>query len=188
MLCAHDWIWRRLQATQRLWEIKEVPCFALHTSNTINNAFFLPYLQSTVAREWSQTHAVAYSSAWHLTTLSAEQLGSRDGYRLTATSGKVKVAEGKWELCILTKHGSVTSRSFLWGWWWWGGDAFNISVGILVKRHKVNFSTFLKCSKCLSLESGNFFSQCWGDLGHRVQCGSSAALWSCWAVYWFNKS
>lgn len=42
VLCAHNWFWGRLQATRRLWEIKEVPCFALHTSNTINNAFSCP--------------------------------------------------------------------------------------------------------------------------------------------------
>lgn len=42
VLSAHDWIWGRLPATRRLWEIKEVPCFALHTSNTINNAFSYP--------------------------------------------------------------------------------------------------------------------------------------------------
>lgn len=41
------------------------------------------------------THVVAYSSAWHLTTLSDEQFGSKDGYRLTVTSGLGKVAEGR---------------------------------------------------------------------------------------------
>lgn len=41
------------------------------------------------------THALAYSSAWHLTTLSAEQFRSRDGSRLTATSGRVEAAEGR---------------------------------------------------------------------------------------------
>lgn len=56
VLCAHDWIWGRLQATRRLWEIKEVPCFALHTSNTINNAFSCP----TCRAQWPEcahTHA-----------------------------------------------------------------------------------------------------------------------------------
>lgn len=46
VLCAHDWIWGRLQATRCLRQIKEVPCFALHTSNTINNAFSCPTCQA----------------------------------------------------------------------------------------------------------------------------------------------
>lgn len=58
VLCAHSWIWGRLQSTWRLWEIKEVPCFALHTSNTINNAFSCPTcrVQHPSAGTHTQTH------------------------------------------------------------------------------------------------------------------------------------
>lgn len=37
------------------------------------------------------THPKAYSDAWHLNTLSGEEFMSKDEYRLTATSGRVKV-------------------------------------------------------------------------------------------------
>lgn len=101
--------------TQCLWEIKEVPCSALHTSNTLNNVF--SYLLSTVDRARSSntcTHAMACGSTWHLTILSAVQLSSKDGDSLAATLGLANVTEGRWEHGALIKTWSslmpVTSQ------------------------------------------------------------------------------
>ena len=59
------------------------------------------------------THTRAYSSAWHLNKLSGEQFRDEDAYKLTATSGLVKVAYGSWKLTnrwnILTKHSTINS-------------------------------------------------------------------------------
>lgn len=71
--------------------------------------------QGQSAHSHTCTHTMAYSSAWHLTTISAEWFRGKDGHRLTAASGLVKVAWGRWEFGlkgILTKHGSVTSKLF----------------------------------------------------------------------------
>lgn len=70
------------------------------------------------ARAHTCTHTMAYSNAWHLTTLSAEQCRGKDGRRLTATAGFAKVAWGGRELWLkrsLTKHDLVTSQvASLW--------------------------------------------------------------------------
>lgn len=54
----------------------------------------------------TSTSTTAYSSAWHLTRLSAENLRSKHGYRLTATLGLVKVAG--WVRTLKWQKGSKT--------------------------------------------------------------------------------
>ena len=66
-------------------------CFA-YTSNTINNVFCCP-AKHMQGPDGTCTPRAAYSGIWHLPALSAERLGSRDGSRLTAAPGLVKVTE-----------------------------------------------------------------------------------------------